>query len=62
MIVCGKKQVIFFILTGQTNLPQDKLYITELTVFPQFAIVLMKCALWITRKLGKKIIILIKNS
>lgn len=51
MTVC-----IRYFFPGQTNLPQDKLYITELTVFPQFAIVLMKCALWITRKLGQKVI------
>jgi len=43
-----------YFFTGQTNLSQDKLYITELTVFPKFAIVLMKCAFWVTRKLGQK--------
>lgn len=31
----------------KTHLAQNKLYITELTVLPQFAIILMEGTLWV---------------
>lgn len=36
------------------HLAQNKLHITELTVFPQFTVVLMQRALWVARELQER--------
>lgn len=38
----------------KTHLAQNKLHITELTILPQFAIVLMESALWVAGKLPEE--------
>ncbi len=38
----------------KTHLAQNKLHITELTILPQFAIVLMESALWVAGELQKE--------
>lgn len=39
---------------GHTNLAQNKLHIAELTVFPQFTVVLVQSALWVARELRER--------
>lgn len=39
---------------GKTHLAQNKLHVTELTVLPQLAVVLVESALWVARKLRRQ--------
>lgn len=46
----------YHIPTMKTHLAQNKLHITELTILPQLAIVLMKSTLWVAGELqGEKL-------
>lgn len=55
------REILHITHKDQTHLAQNKLHITELTILPQFAIVLMESTLWVAGELKEEDYIYIRK-